>query len=71
MLRQYALGRMSTVFGALTSVLKQRLPLRCGRQRLGFVHGATCRFLADGDLFEPICGHALVLGTCYSALLWR
>ena len=58
-----------TVFGALHISNERKVSFAVWAAAVGILYGATCEFLADGDLFVPICGHALA--NIYSALLWR
>ena len=58
-----------TVFGALHISGERKVSLAVWAATVGILYGATCEYLADGDLFVPICGHALA--NIYSALLWR
>ena len=58
-----------TVFGALHISGERKVSFAVWAATVGILYGATCEYLADGDLFVPICGHALA--NIYSALLWR
>lgn len=58
-----------TVFGALHVSNERKVSFAVWAAVVGILYGATCEYLADGDLFVPICGHALA--NIYSALLWR
>jgi len=58
-----------TVFGALHISGERKVSFAVWAATIGILYGATCEYLADGDLFVPICGHALA--NIYSALLWR
>jgi len=58
-----------TVFGALHISGERKVSFAVWAAAIGILYGATCEYLADGDLFVPICGHALA--NIYSALLWR
>jgi membrane protease YdiL (CAAX protease family) len=58
-----------TVFGALHVSNERKVSFAVWAAAVGILYGATCEYLADGDLFVPICGHALA--NIYSALLWR
>jgi uncharacterized protein len=58
-----------TVFGALHISGERKVSFAVWAATVGILYGATCECLADGDLFVPICGHALA--NIYSALLWR
>lgn len=58
-----------TVFGALHISGERKVSFAVWAATVGILYGATCEYLANGDLFVPICGHALA--NIYSALLWR
>ena len=58
-----------TVFGALHISDERKVSFAVWAATVGILYGATCEYLANGDLFVPICGHALA--NIYSALLWR
>ena len=57
------------VFGGLHISGERKVSFAVWAATVGILYGATCEYLADGDLFVPICGHALA--NIYSALLWR
>jgi len=58
-----------TVFGALHISGERKVSFAVWAATVGILYGVTCEYLANGDLFVPICGHALA--NIYSALLWR
>jgi hypothetical protein len=58
-----------TVFGALHISGERKVSFAVWAATVGILYGATCEYFANGDLFVPICGHALA--NIYSALLWR
>ena len=58
-----------TVFGALHISNERKVSFALWAATVGILYGATCEYLADGDLFVPVCGHALA--NIYSALFWR
>ena len=58
-----------TVFGALHISNERKVSFALWAATVGIFYGATCEYLACGDLAVPICGHALA--NIYSALYWR